>query len=118
MTASTALRTLLLAATPVTALVGQKVRFDRTEQGDAAPYVVLSVADVEQEPALDGTLDSSKTIFRAQIFANQFAQGEAIANAIRAACQADHRYVTGPVSEYLPELDITVPIVTIDWWDD
>lgn len=118
MSASTDLRDLLVAASAVTALVGQRVRFERAEQGDALPYVVLTLSDVERDIALDGSVGGAKSIFQIACWSNKRVQADAIASAVVAACLADQRVVTGPASEYVPELDVEGAIVTVDWWDD
>lgn len=118
MSAATELRALLIASSPVAALVGQKIRFERAEETDPLPYVVLTLSDVERDQALDGSVGGSKSIFRAQCFAATRSTCDAVADAVAVACLADHRFIAGPEGDYIPDLDIEVATVTVDWWDD
>ena len=118
MSASTDLRALLVGSAGVTALVGQRVRFERAEQTDVRPYVVLQLTDTENEYSLSGALLASKAILTAQCWADTRVAADAVAAAVKAVCIAHQRAVAGPLGEYLADLDLEAAVLTVDWWDD
>lgn len=118
MSASTELRTLLLAAAGVTALVGQRVRVTRAEETDARPFVVITRVDGEHAIGLDGSIGASKHVLQVECVADTRLQAEAISEAVQDACIADQRSVAGPVAaDELPR-GTEIDVLTVDWWDD
>jgi hypothetical protein len=118
MTAMADLRALLVADSGVTSLVAQRVRFERAEETDELPYVVLLLADTENTYSLAGDLVAAKSVLQAQCWATSQVQAAAIAAAVSAVCLADRREVAGPAGEYVPDLGLEGAILTIDWWAD
>lgn len=118
MSATTELRTLLLAAPAVTALVGQRVRVTRAEETDERPFVVITRTDTEHDIGLDGSIGATKHVLQVECVADSRLAAEQISDAVQAACIADQRHVAGPVAaDDLPR-GIEIDVLTVDWWDD
>lgn len=118
MSASTDLRTLLLAAAGVTALVAQRVRLTRAEENDAMPYIAITRTDTEHDVGLDGSIGATKSVLQVECVANNRLQAESISDAVLAACVADQRFVSGPIAADELDRGIEIDVLTVDWWDD
>lgn len=118
MSATTELRTLLLAAPAVTTLVGQRVRATRAEENDARPFIVITRTDTEHDIGLDGSRGGTKHVLQVECVADTRRAAEEISDAVLDACIADQRHVTGPAAADEVPRGIEIDVLTVDWWDD
>ena len=116
-TADESLRALLAADAAVAALVGERIAADRVEQGTALPFVVFT-GSAEPQRGLDGSVHGVKTTFEIQCWATTRAQANAVAQACKAALDAQHQYAAGPVNGYDQELDLEAALISCEWWED
>jgi hypothetical protein len=114
---ATALRALLVADAPLTALVGTRIRANRAEQSDTRPFVVFTRVDTQNEFGLDGSRLASKQVFEVQAWADTRASADAVTAAIETVLIADDRAFVGPVDGYDADLDLEASSLTVDWWD-
>lgn len=117
MSAETDLRTLLLATTAVTALVGTRVAADRIEQGATRPFVVFSRTGTERSKGLDGTVHGVKATFSLQCWADTRAAADAVAVAVTTALEANHQTIISQAAAYDAELDLEAADLSVDWWE-
>lgn len=117
MSAATSLQALLLATPGVTALCGTRISADRAEQGAARPFVVYS-GTAEPQRALDGSVHGTLTTFEIQCWGDSRASAEAVADAVQAACDGAHQYITARAAGSDNELDLEAVVMTCLWWTD
>jgi hypothetical protein len=116
MSAETDLRALLVGASAITALVGQRIAADRIEQGAARPFIVFTRTGTERSRCLDGTISAVKATFELQVWADTRLAADAVADAIETVIETDQQFVLGRSTGYDGELDLEASILTIDWW--
>lgn len=78
------LMALLLGATAVTALAGQRIRLGRADQADARPYVVLQKASVQPNYHMQGASGYVATRVQIDCYSDTFTQTTKLARAIKA----------------------------------
>ena len=118
MSAETDLRTLLLATTAVTALVGTRVAADRIEQGSTRPFVVFSRTGTTPYETIDKQLLASQVALDVQCWADTRAQADAVANAVAAAVRGTPtQMVLQRSSAYDSELDLEATMLSVEWWE-
>jgi len=116
--AETALRALLIAAVPVTALVGQRIASDRIEQGAVRPFVVFSRTESAPLLGIDGTVYKTLVSIDIQCWADTRLDAEAVADAVTAAIRATTpQLVSGRSGGYDSDLDLEVASLSIEWWE-
>jgi hypothetical protein len=117
MSAATVLRALLAADAGVTTIAAQRISRDLAGQGTARPMVVFGVAATEIERGLNGVVHGRRTEFALQCVADTRAQADALADAVQAALDGAHQYVTARDDVYDGALDIFVSALTASWWE-
>ena len=117
MSAATELQALLAASAGVTALVESRISADRAEQGAARPFVTYS-GTTEPQRALDGSVHGTLTTFEIQCWGDSRATAEAVADAVQAACDGAHQYITARAAGSDNELDLEAVVMTCLWWTD
>lgn len=117
MSASTDLRALLVAAPAVAALVGSRVRADRAEQGDDLPFVVYT-GTAEPQRTLSGAVADTLHVFELQCWATSRAGAQAVGDAVQAALDGQHQYITARAPGFDESSDLECEILTCSWWDD
>lgn len=117
MSAATSLQALLLATSGVTSLCGTRIASDRMEQGSARPFIVYTGSD-EPQRALDGSVHGTLTTFEIQCWGDSRASAEAVADAVQAACDGAHQYITARAAGSDNELDLEAVVMTCLWWTD
>ena len=117
MSAETELRALLLAATAVTALIGNRIASDRIEQGTARPFVMFTRTATTPYVTIDGQVLASQAQLEIQCWADSRAQADAVGEAVTAAIRASTtQTVTGQSAAYDGELDLESTLLTVEWW--
>jgi len=117
MSAETDLRALLVADSPLVALVGTRIAADRIEQSAARPFIVFSRTGSEHLQGLNGTLHATKAVFEIQCWADTRVSAEAVADAVERVCVAGYRAIIERASGYDAELDLEATTIVVDWWD-
>lgn len=117
MSAETALRATLLAAAPVTALVGQRVVADRAEQGDPLPFAVFARTATEPYTTIDGDLLGGKTSIELQCWAESRAAAEALADACQNAIRTAGQLVVNRTASTDTVLDLQAAILAVEWFE-
>lgn len=116
-TAETALRTLLLAAPAVTALVAQRVKADRAEQSDPLPFAVYTRTGTEPFTTIDGATLGARVALELQCWADSRSQADALADACEAAIRAGGQLVTGRAATTDTELDLQATVLAVEWFE-
>lgn len=117
MSAESDLRTLLLAAPAVTALVGSRIAADRIEQGSARPFIVFTRSATERTKGLDGTVHGVLVTIELQCWADTRAAAEAVAEVVQSTIEQAFHTVEGRSSGYDAELDLECAPLIIQWWE-
>ena len=117
MSAESDLRALLVADSPLVALVGTRVAADRIEQSSARPFIVFSRVGSEHMQGLNNSLHATKAIFEVQCWADTRVSAEAVADAVERILVAGFRAITGRASGYDAELDLEATTFSVEWWD-
>lgn len=117
MSTETDLRALLLAAAPVTALVGQRIAADRIEQGAARPFIVFTRTATERTRTLDGVVRAVQVTLELQCWADTRASAEAVAEAAQTAIEAAYQTVANRSAGYDADLDLEAALLTVSWWE-
>jgi hypothetical protein len=81
------LQSALLAAAPVAALVGTRVRMDLAEETDAMPYVVCMRDDTGPMHTLSDVIDNPDVVFELHCWADTRLAAETLAGEVKAAVQ-------------------------------
>lgn len=120
MSAKTEFRTLMLATSGVTSLVGSgsnaRVSADRIEQGAARPFIVFTQSGTDVQHGLDGAVLTTKAVLELQCWADTRVAADALADAVQTALVGDYRTITARADAYDGELDLEATIITVDWW--
>ena len=117
MSAETDLRTLLLAAPEVSALVSQRIAADRMEQGSARPFIVFTRSATERSKGLDGVVHGVLVTFELQCWAETRAVAEAVAEAAQSAIEQAFHTVEGRSSGYDADLDLECAPLIVQWFE-
>lgn len=118
MSAETALRALLIASTPVTSLVGQRIASDRIEQGATRPFIVYTRTASNPLTGIDGIVYQTLASIDLQCWADTRQEAEAVADAVTAAIRATPpQTVPNRSGGYDPDLDLEVASLSIEWWE-
>lgn len=117
MSAETALRAALLAAAPVTALVGQRVVADRAEQGDPLPFAVFTRTATKPYTTIDGAQLGAKTSIELQCWAESRAAAEALADACQSAIRAANQLVVNRSGVTDANLDLQAAVLAVEWFE-
>lgn len=88
MSAASDLRDALLAHTPLTDLVGQRVRQDFGDESDAYPFVIFKQTGMESIRGLDGSLHARTDDFQVESWGTTRAASAAIHEVVEAALLA------------------------------
>jgi hypothetical protein len=110
------LRTLLLAAPAVTALVSTRIAADRIEQGAIRPFIVFTRSATERSQTLNGGVESVRATFDVQCWADTRQAADAVADAVVAALVAANQVVITQDAAYDAELDLEASVLSVDWW--
>ena len=81
------LQSTLLAAAPLTALVGTRVRMDLAEESDATPYVVCMRDDTGPMHTLIDQIENPDVVFELHCWADTRLAAETLAAAAKTAVQ-------------------------------
>lgn len=85
MSAAEDLRTALLAHAGLTALVGQRVRFDLGAEADAYPFIVLRQVSNSPQRGLDGSLHARREVFQVESWGETRSQSAQVHAQVEAA---------------------------------
>lgn len=77
-----ALRARLLAAAPITALVGQRVYWVDRPQASALPAITLQIIDEDRAQHMQGFQATQQTTVQIDIWADKYGQGKALKEAV------------------------------------
>lgn len=97
-------RTVLLAASGVTALVGSRVSPVMRDQSETLPCVTLTLASVAPLNHLDGAPTLDANLVQVDSWAETYTQARDVANACRAALEAANVVMNGEFDNYEPEV--------------
>lgn len=81
----TQIRTRLLNASPVSAIVGTKVSWGVRPQGEAYPSLVLTIVSGDRPQHMDGLIDARATIVQFDCYGTTRAQSVALRESVIAA---------------------------------
>ena len=109
------MRNVLIAAAPVTAIVGDRVSYVTRSQSLAAPAVLLTVVSTVPQNQLAGapTLDQSRV--QLDVYADSYTQARALATACRNALEAAGYVTESEIDNFepdVPEFRITQDYMT------
>ena len=116
MSAETALRARLAAHTPLTALVGTRIRAARAEQNDSLPFVVFTRSATEPLACVDGTVLGGKATLEVQCWAATAANAETVAGHCITAV-AGLGQLTNRSNGHDPDLDLEAVLLTFEVWE-
>lgn len=118
MSAESALTSVLLAASAVTAIAGQRIRSDKADETDAQPLVVFSRTGSEPTVALDGTHLRTRVALDVQCWAQTRTAADSLADAVSTAIRAQtSQAVVGRAGAYDPEVGAHVSVLNVLWWE-
>ena len=117
MSAENELRSALLAASAVTALIAQRVTADRAEQGTPLPFVVFTRTGSEPFVTVDNVLLATRVFFEVQAWSESRTEADAIAEACQAAIRSAGQQVTNRSASTDPDMDLQASILTVEWFD-
>lgn len=80
-------RARLVAASSVTALLGERITANESPQGEAAPYAVLQTISRVPESQLRGAATLSNSRVQVDVYAESYLEADAAAAAIRAVLE-------------------------------
>jgi hypothetical protein len=116
-TAAEDLRTALLAHAELTALVGQRVRFDMGAETDICPFLVLRQVGNSPERGLDGTLHARRETFQVESWGDTRSQSATVHAAVEAALAAAEIWPDEADPDALdPEVGARACVWNVDIW--
>lgn len=97
----------------VTDLVAERIRFDRADEGDQVPFVVLGREDAEGFSTLGSVIDNPDIPFAINCWGGTRLQAEQLADACQAALQSQGISVAQRSAGYSDEVSLHAAILKV-----
>ena len=117
MTPAEQLRAVLLAHTPLAALVGQRVRADLGHEADVYPFVVFKRASFEKVTGLDGSVHARRDTFQVECWGETRAESSDLADLVDDALRAGELDPDESDPDAIdPEIGARAVVLNVDLW--